>query len=78
MAKGVNHKWPVQEAAVVTTDSLSDLALCCPQLPENSGMPMAVQFLAACVLKWRRDDAFVQQVIEWYQDEIRAMKENYH
>lgn len=68
------HTWPMSEAAVVTTDDLSDLFFLSPNIPGNTDMPEAIRFLAGCVLKWRSDPKFVAEICEWYADEIRAME----
>ena len=74
-----SHKWPTSEAAVITTDDLSDLHFLSPNIPGNVDLPEAIRYIAGCVLRWKQDDRqFVRDMIEWYSEEVRALEKGFH
>lgn len=67
-------QWPITEGAVVTTDDMQDLQVFFPKVDdETQNMPDALRYLLAIACKWKSDPEFVEEVLRWYEADVRRL-----
>ena len=65
---------PSTEAAIMTSDGCERLSLLLPNLKDDEAMPRLVLALTACFIRLDKDTSFVDEQIDWMNDQYDRMQ----